>query len=460
MLSLDSTTGGPCIPPSRRSLRQSTGSQPRGSLPADRSYHEGEVDLLDRTAEDTRRPSETKVFRGCRGSSVYLRGAGATLFLLAASCLQSPPNATKESVAPSPMGRSTWVRTGDLPSFRNDPAIAFLSDHDVLVVGGYRTAEDLSESFLVDLNDERVRPGPPTGEARHYHSAVPLPSGNIAFFGGTIGRNSLEIFRIPERAWSPVQPAPFEGEGYNLSVLPGLGFLAAGGGAAEGKGATAAWIFMEKNAEWKRAAPLSTGRFGHSMTTLGDGRVLAAGGHTWRKEILRHIHTETRATETCEIYDATLDRWQVMAPLHVRRSQHAAVLLGTGEVLVAGGWREGRSWTDTCELYDPRSNRWTLLGRMPSPRAGFQFHALPDGDALLIGGFDIAENGDPWITSPVSPRETFIFRSPLRAWASGPPLVVPRSGFSMATHPRGILVVGGFGRAALTSMEFLKLEPR
>ena len=68
------------------------------------------------------------------------------------------------------------------------------------------------------------------------------------------------------------------------------------------------------------------------------------------------------------------------------RGAHAASLLASGKVLVAGGSNPG-SVLSSAELYDPASGQWTTTGSMTTPRWEFlKSTSLPDGNVLVAGG--------------------------------------------------------------------------
>ncbi|PTL59392.1 hypothetical protein [Paraconexibacter algicola] len=113
-------------------------------------------------------------------------------------------------------------------------------------------------------------------------------------------------------------------------------------------------------------APMSTARSYHVQTTLGDGRVLVAGG------------IDSAAASGGEVYDPATNQWTATGPLAASRYGAASILLGTGptaKVLVVGGRQPGSGTSRaSAELYDPATNAWTATPTVP--------HA--HGDPILI----------------------------------------------------------------------------
>jgi hypothetical protein len=73
------------------------------------------------------------------------------------------------------------------------------------------------------------------------------------------------------------------------------------------------------------------------------------------------------------------------------RIGHTLTLLGTGKALVAGG-RDKYSFTSYSRLYDPSTNSWpsTSAGHMNSLRSGHTATLLPNGQVLVAGGYFVS----------------------------------------------------------------------
>jgi len=113
-------------------------------------------------------------------------------------------------------------------------------------------------------------------------------------------------------------------------------------------------------------------RRGHTMTRLSDGRVLLAGGET-------NPNCPQGPTVLVNVYDPGTRTWSSGPPLPMGLSEHAAVLLEDGRLLVAGGGNR-------AFLFDPGSDGWSEVGTMSVVRYGAALELLPGGDALIAGG--------------------------------------------------------------------------
>jgi N-acetylneuraminic acid mutarotase len=89
-------------------------------------------------------------------------------------------------------------------------------------------------------------------------------------------------------------------------------------------------LFDSRSGTWTRVGPLNLGRTGHTATLLADGRVLVAGGESAQRG-------QRRSLRTGEVYDPNTAEWRSAGDMECPRSEHAAVVLGDGTVLVVAG---------------------------------------------------------------------------------------------------------------------------
>ena len=147
---------------------------------------------------------------------------------------------------------------------------------------------------------------------------------------------------------------------------------------------------------------LATARFDHTVTRLADGRVLVVGGAA---QAPSGQNQPTFAS--AEIYAPATNARAAVARMSIPRGSHAASLLGSGQVLVTGGWNSTGAPSFTAELYDPAINQWIAATSMRAPRAAHTTTILPDGSVLAVGGFGnwvVAEKYNPatggWAPAP------------------------------------------------------------
>ncbi|HXW06369.1 MAG TPA: Ig-like domain-containing protein [Vicinamibacterales bacterium] len=130
---------------------------------------------------------------------------------------------------------------------------------------------------------------------------------------------------------------------------------------------------------WAAATPLTTARAGATAVSLGDGRVLIAGGRTLGSD------GSLAVSASAEVFAAD-GSVTAAAPLTVARAAHAAVRLKDGRVLVTGGTTADGTDTASSEVFDPVSGVWSYAGTMGEPRSAHTASLLEDGRVLIAGG--------------------------------------------------------------------------
>lgn len=183
-------------------------------------------------------------------------------------------------------------------------------------------------------------------------------------------------------------------------------------------------------AKWKIAAHLNEARTQHAAVALADGRVLVVGG--FRYDLMPSGPTFTPSA-TAEIFDPIFSAWTPTPALAAPRILAAAVRLGDGRVLVTGG---SDAAGGSAELYDPAQDLWSTAAAPAIPRHLHTATLLPDGRVLVAGGAP-HDGGKGALTS------TEIYDPFADAWAPGPPLGTGRLAHTATPVPEGVLVTGG-----------------
>jgi hypothetical protein len=122
---------------------------------------------------------------------------------------------------------------------------------------------------------------------------------------------------------------------------------------------------------------LNTARSNHVAVTLPNGNVLVAGGN----------NSTSAALNTAELYSAGAFNL-LTAPMETSRTSFTGTLLGNGSVLVAGGLNAGGNSVSSVETYLNGAFSLDPNG-MSTPRDSHTATLLPNGNVLIAGG----ENG-------------------------------------------------------------------
>jgi len=119
---------------------------------------------------------------------------------------------------------------------------------------------------------------------------------------------------------------------------------------------------------------MSAKRAAHTATLLGTGKVLIAGGFVGNGGGL----------SSAEVFDPTTNAFASAENMTVARAGHTATPLPNGKVLISGGYNG--DYLNSAEVYDPATNRFAAAGRMVTARSGHVATLLNDGKVLLVGG--------------------------------------------------------------------------
>jgi len=206
--------------------------------------------------------------------------------------------------------------------------------------------------------------------------------------------------------------------------------LLVGGMDRDSQAVTNGWaeILDPRSGTVRRDAAPQIARMWQSLTTLPNDLVLVIDGTE------RHSDGGWHALAYAEAFDPWTGRWHQISAPSVPRSDHAAVLLRDGRVLVIGG-NDGPKWVHRSEIYDPATDRWSLAASLPVGRTRFTAATLPDGRVLVAGGF--AEPGE-------ATDQTLIYDPSSDSWSDGPQMLAKRAIHSEVALPGGdLLFIGG-----------------
>ena len=160
-----------------------------------------------------------------------------------------------------------------------------------------------------------------------------------------------------------------------MAALTSSGVLVAGGGPDLKHVVRSAEVYDPATGRFTVVSDMNEPRRKASATTLLDGRVLIAGGADQR---------DFRAPlASAEIFDPKSGRFSPTGAMSTARYKHgnAAVLLGNGSVLIAGGGRRS-------DLFDPAAGTFrSVPGATDSVRYYSTATMLPDGGVLVLGGY-------------------------------------------------------------------------
>jgi WD40 repeat protein len=180
----------------------------------------------------------------------------------------------------------SWSQAGTMNFRRAYHTATLLPSGKVLVVGGF---PGVGAELYDPTTDRWTVTGSLTAERLWDHETTLLPNGKVLVFGGGIsgddycnGINSAELYDSETGQWSPTGSLIATRNDYynynNATVLPN-GKVLVGGGASPGCNAlNSSELYDPASESWGIGSSMTIARFGHTMTLLSDGRVLAVGG--------------------------------------------------------------------------------------------------------------------------------------------------------------------------------------
>ncbi len=158
--------------------------------------------------------------------------------------------------------------------------------------------------------------------------------------------------------------------------------------------------------EWTRITPMLTGRTNHAAVPLPDGSVLVFGG----------VGPDGYVTAS-EIYRPESGEWEsaaeMVAPYQLMTPP---VVLSDGRVVAVGGTSD-QVPSAQVQVFDPAIGEWAAMPDLPVARFASVAAALPDSSLLVTGGtgradeiFDTAIRFDSlsstWVETEAAPFET------------------------------------------------------
>jgi hypothetical protein len=286
---------------------------------------------------------------------------------------------------------------------------------------------------------------------------VKLLAGAIVLTACTLSACSLSFDTVG--TWSNEKPPPSSLLGASSVVLPDGEIVFVGGyDLRTGQPLNGVLRFDPKDNSWSQGAPLPFQQTGYTTVALSNGSVLVAGGGSALPVVAPGGGAPQGGNgllATSWLYSPPQNSWRRVGNLQVARSDAAAVLLTSGQVLIVGGsvplatpiqlpdgGTDFFGFSTSAEMFDPQTNSWSLAGSMNVARGAIALLALPNGMALAAGGCASANQGS---IQGGAVDTTELFDSVRRAWTVTTPLPEPRCGASALLLPDGRgLVTGGF----------------
>ena len=243
-----------------------------------------------------------------------------------------------------------WVATAPMSMPRLGHSLTLLADGRVLSAGGTvpggdgvaGSAQTILPSASAEIYDPvagRWTPAASMGSPRFEQTATALPDGRVLMTGGLgpagdrIGPlSTTELYDPPVNAFVRSTDLKEARTNHSAAVLSDGSVLVVGGaGGMNGDiSVSSTEVFDPRQGTWTSAGALAESRAGHSAIALADGRVLVTGGESVARGARRSL-------ASAEVFDAGARAWRSAGQMACSRSEHDAVRLGDGTILVVAG---------------------------------------------------------------------------------------------------------------------------
>jgi hypothetical protein len=314
------------------------------------------------------------------------------LFLLAlvlANCFKVANTSASSS-------QGSLRETASMHAQRADHSSTLLPSGKVLIAGGFGGSGTESHPFsTAELYDPRSGSFEPVGSmtlGRSGHTATLLRNGKVLIVGGWTGRDAsrraAEIYDPATGKFTPTGSLVVERSGSTATLLPDGKVLVTGGVDRSENALASAEIYDPETGTFTLTGTMSEPRAQQTATILKNGKVLIAGGGSG------HYPSQT-VYRSAELYDPGTGKFTLTGQMTERRHKHAAILLPSGMILVAGG-SDNRDWRgeySSAEIYDPATGTFRATGAMSTSRFKLPkaMVLLKNGKVLIAGGARFAE---------------------------------------------------------------------
>jgi N-acetylneuraminic acid mutarotase len=248
------------------------------------------------------------------------------------------------------------------------------------------------------------------------------------------GLNAPRTFDAEQQGWSPTGSLGTARSLHTATSLANGKVLVVGGINVINPCCTdtdSAELYDPATGQWSATGNPSAPRSNHIAVRLANGKVLIAGGNG---------DPFSNVLNSVEIYNPDTGTWSPAANLNVARQSPRAALLADGRVLVTGGLvvtGTTAGFTNTAEVYDPAANVWSPTGTMNSGRVLHTVTLLPNGKVLAAGGSAAS-------FSPIQAGTAEIYDPTSNTWTLTGEMTTPRQAHTTTLLADGkVLVTGG-----------------
>ena len=341
-----------------------------------------------------------------------------------------------------------WKQVGSLNLARWQHGSSALNNGKIIITGGSDGVGYLKSSEIYNPLTKEWIIGPNSNEPRYNPSGakiIEFSDNNIFVAGGEkegiTPVKTSEIYNPSTNNWelkAELNTARF----YSiLAPLSGDRALIATGGSGYGQKTNTAEIYDYATDNWRYTGNLNIARqINTGYALLDDGRILVAGGNSDAKF----------AENTAEVFDPITETWTMTGNIPFDFDHGSITKLNNGKILIVGslaGTYPNITSLPNAAVFDPNTNNWTEVAPMPTPRSEHDAILLEDGNVLVFGGVD--DNNAYYL-------ETLIYSPTTDTWSSGPDMPdFYRLGSVTKLQNGDYLIAGGYNGTDWLTTSFI-----
>jgi MYXO-CTERM domain-containing protein len=233
-----------------------------------------------------------------------------------------------------------WTPGAPMAQARARHTITRLSSGKVLVLGGTDGAGALTSGELYEPAADAWTAIAPLHQARARHTTALLPDGRVLVVGGLDDLGgplaSIEILSAAKGTWSFGAPMATARQRHTATLLSSGDLLVAGGVGASGLLASVE-LYSPSTNLWTTTASMLQSRADHTALITPLGHLVVAGGQG-TSGLLATAEAYERVAKTLDSYGKySANPWFSLGSMSTARAAHTVTLLGNGMALHAGG---------------------------------------------------------------------------------------------------------------------------
>ena len=137
--------------------------------------------------------------------------------------------------------------------------------------------------------------------------------------------------------------------------------------------------------QWKVFGHLHNGLRGFCAAPIGSGRVLVIGGFSEQRGF-QNYRIRGSVTNSCEMIDVKSRRITSAPSMHSPHANASMVQRQDSNIIIISGLNTDSTSTPICELYDRKKNEWRASGSLLIARHTHSAALLNDEEILVVGG--------------------------------------------------------------------------